>query len=317
LNTHILSPKTKTGFNISPYLQETACYLGQSLPFDEGSEMLHKLTGCELSDKQIERISHFYGQEIEEQATQEVDNQPFRAKTDLHYVMTDGSMVFTRQDGWREMKLGRVFAAKDMVNYKERREVSTSLYTAHLGNHTDFLKKFDQHLDGLKNLVAIADGAPCIWDFFDTTYPDAIQILDFFHAIERLSQLAVVQFKNKDTRSSWIEEQKKRLLEDKVEKVIETIKELVCKGQIQDIQQKTITYLNNNKRRMLYKTYTDKGYLIGSGAIESAHRHVIQQRMKLAGQRWTIQGVQQIANLRVAYKNGFQNNIKSIISKAA
>ena len=302
---------------MSPYLQETACYLGQSLPFDEGSEMLHKLTGCELSDKQIERISHFYGQAIEEQTKQEVDNQPFSAKTNLHYAMTDGSMVFTRQDGWREMKLGRVFAAQDMVNYKERREVSTSLYTAHLGNHTDFFKKFDRHLDGLKNLVAIADGAPWIWDFFDTTYPDAIQILDFFHAIERLSQLAVVQFKKKDTRSAWIEEQKKHLLEDKVEKVIETIKELVCKGQNQDIQQKTITYLNNNKHRMLYKTYTDKGYLIGSGAIESAHRHVIQQRMKLAGQRWTIQGVQQIANLRVVYKNGLGHTIKSIITKAA
>jgi hypothetical protein len=302
---------------MSPYLQETACYLGQSLPFDEGSEMLYKLTGCELSDKQIERVSHFYGQAIEEQATQAVDNQPFSAKTNLHYAMTDGSMVFTRQDGWREMKLGRVFAAKDIVNYKERREVSTSLYTAHLGNHTDFFEKFDRQLDGLKNLVAIADGAPWIWDFFDTTYPDAVQILDFFHAIERLSQLAVVQFKDKDTRCAWIEAQKKLLLEDKVEKVIETIKELVCKGQNQDIQQKTITYLNNNKRRMLYKTYTDKGYVIGSGAIESAHRHVIQQRMKLAGHRWTIQGVQQIANLRVAYKNGLDHQIKAIINKAA
>jgi Uncharacterised protein family (UPF0236) len=314
---HSLSPKTRTGFNISPYLQETACYLGQSLPFDEGSEMLAKLTGCDLSDKQIERVSHFYGQLIEEQALQEADSQPFVTQTALHYAMTDGSMVFTRQDGWREMKLGRVFAAKDMVNYKDRREVTTSLYTAHLGNHTDFFEKFDRHLDGLKNLVAIADGAPWIWDFFDTTYPDAIQILDFFHAMERLSQLAVVQFKDKDTRSAWIEEQRKQLLDDKVEVVIQTIKELVCKGQNQDIQQKTITYLNNNKRRMLYKTYTDKGYLIGSGAIESAHRHVIQQRMKLAGQRWTIQGVQQIANLRVTYKNGFEQNIKSIIKKAA
>jgi hypothetical protein len=302
---------------MSPYLQETACYLGQSLPFDEGSELLKKLTGCELSDKQIERVSHFYGNEIEVLDSQVYENQAFESKTDLHYAMADGSMVLTREDGWREMKLGRVFAAHSLLSYKERREVSISRYTAHLGSHTDFLDKFDRHLDGLKNLVAVADGAPWIWDFFETTYPDAVQILDFFHAAERLSQFAVAQFPDKNERSQWIDAQKKQLLDDKVENVIKTIKELSCKTQTIDIQNKTVTYLDNNKKRMLYKTYSDKGYLIGSGAIESAHRHVIQQRMKLAGQRWTIDGVQQIANLRVTYKNGDYDNIRKIINLAA
>jgi hypothetical protein len=302
---------------MSRYLQETACYLGQSLPFDEGSEMLKKLTGCELSDKQIERVSHFYGNEIEGFDSQVFDNQPFESNSALHYVMADGSMVLTREDGRREMKLGRVFAAQSILNYKERREVCVSRYTAHLGSHTDFLNKFDRHLDGLKNIVAVADGAPWIWDFFETTYPDAIQILDFYHAAERLSQFAVAQFPDKILRGQWVETQKKLLLQDKVEEVIKTIKELVCKGQTLDIQSKTVTYFNNNKKRMLYKTYTDKGYLIGSGAIESAHRHVIQQRMKLAGQRWTLDGVQQIANLRVAYKNKCEGNIRKIIKNAA
>ena len=302
---------------MSPYLQETACYLGQSLPFDEGSEMLLKLTGCEISDKQIERISHFYGQSLEETASQDADNQAFSAKTDLHYALADGSMVFTREDGWREMKLGRVFAASSLVAYKDRREVAKSLYTAHLGNHTDFFEKFDRHLDGLKNLVVLADGAPWIWDFFDTTYPDAVQILDVFHALERLSQFALVQFKGKDERTQWIAVQKEKLLENGIDTIIQTIKELVCKGQALEIQQKTITYLNNNKHRMLYKTYKDKGYLIGSGPIESAHRHVIQQRLKLAGQRWTLKGIQQVANLRVAYKNRQEHNILKIIKKAA
>jgi hypothetical protein len=54
---------------------------------------------------------------------------------------------------------------------------------------------------------------------------------------------------------------------------------------------------------MQYKTFQEKGLLIGSGAIEAAHRTVIQQRLKLSGQRWTKIGAQQIVNLRIAYKS--------------
>ena len=65
-----------------------------------------------------------------------------------------------------------------------------------------------------------------------------------------------------------------------------------CKGR------PLLTYYENNKGRMRHKTYKEKGLLIGSVPIEAAHRNVIQQRLKLSGQRWTIKGAQQIANLR-------------------
>jgi hypothetical protein len=61
----------------------------------------------------------------------------------------------------------------------------------------------------------------------------------------------------------------------------------------------------------------EKGFLIGSGAIESAHRHVLQQRLKLSGQRWTKPGRQQIANLRFVYKSNERHKIKNIAEKAA
>ncbi|MFV0345788.1 MAG: hypothetical protein ACK5IQ_06010, partial [Bacteroidales bacterium] len=57
-----------------------------------------------------------------------------------------------------------------------------------------------------------------------------------------------------------------------------------------------------NIKRMKYKTFLDNGLLIGSGAIESAHRDILQQRLKLSGQRWTKKGLQQIANLRIYYR---------------
>jgi hypothetical protein len=63
---HCLAPKGKKGFRQSAYLQELGCYVGQLVPFDEGSVVLEKMKGICLTDKQIERLTHYYGQLLEE-----------------------------------------------------------------------------------------------------------------------------------------------------------------------------------------------------------------------------------------------------------
>lgn len=68
---------------------------------------------------------------------------------------------------------------------------------------------------------------------------------------------------------------------------------------------------------MQYKTYRQNGLLVGSGPIESAHRNVIQQRLKLSGQRWSIKGAQQIDNLRVMKKSNNWECVLRLIKKAA
>jgi hypothetical protein len=63
-------------------------------------------------------------------------------------------------------------------------------------------------------------------------------------------------------------------------------------------------YYENNKKRMSYKQYRNTGCgIIGSGAIESAHRTVIQKRMKLSGQRWSRRGAENMLRLRVLSMN--------------
>ena len=68
---------------------------------------------------------------------------------------------------------------------------------------------------------------------------------------------------------------------------------------------------------MMYGTYKEKGYIIGSGAIESAHRNVVQQRMKLSGQRWSVNGAQYIVNLRASKKSNQWSQIVDLIKQAA
>ena len=71
-----------------------------------------------------------------------------------------------------------------------------------------------------------------------------------------------------------------------------------------------ISYYESNQKRMDYKYYKTIGVgIIGSGAIESAHRTLIQNRMKLSGQRWSLKGAQNMINLKTVYLNEQWDNI--------
>ena len=63
-----------------------------------------------------------------------------------------------------------------------------------------------------------------------------------------------------------------------------------------------VGYYRSNQKRMRYDQYIANGWLIGSGAIEAAHRHVIHARMKRAGQHWSERGGRQMSRMRAAYR---------------
>lgn len=55
---------------------------------------------------------------------------------------------------------------------------------------------------------------------------------------------------------------------------------------------------------------------IGSGAVESPHRHVLQTRMKRAGQRWALPNARRMARLRAAYRTGGTQRFYEAIRRA-
>ncbi|MEK7172414.1 MAG: hypothetical protein AAB740_00350 [Patescibacteria group bacterium] len=317
--------QSTSGFGISSYTQELMCYVGQQMVFEEGSEMFNKMKGVNISGKQIERVCHHYGGIIEEENQQLIETQQSQTYTDeernkLHYVMVDGSMYLTREEKWKEAKLGRVFKAEDDVAISyQRNMITTSTYIAHLGNQKEFFPKLEYHIDELRSLAIIADGAKYIWSWADTFYPDATQILDFFHAKEHLCAFAINYFKDTQEREQWIECYCKIMMEDDAGKVIKALEKLpkVSDNAIEKQKQTLIRYYRANLHRMRYSTFKKRGLLIGSGPIEAAHRNVLQQRMKLSGQRWTKKGFQQVANLRVVKKSNQWNRISELIKKAA
>ena len=120
-------------------------------------------------------------------------------------------------------------------------------------------------------------------------------------------------------RMDWAQEQKNKLLESKAAEVIQVITAIKCTTkQAKENQQKLISYYQNNLLRMDYARYRTIGCgIIGSGAIESAHRTIIQKRLKQSGQRWGNSGAQNVLNLRAINASGMWNKVIQNIKIAA
>lgn len=323
--SHVLSMHTEQ-FGISSKLQEFMCLLAQDRVFEEAAELLHDFLGIDICAKQIHRVSEHYGEELEESekffAEGTVDAPmvvPEQACDDPVYMMIDGSMVCMREGDWKEIKVGRIYSWKSRVAVQEgRTEVLDSLYACSMGNNRDFFKKFEPYVDPYAHKVFIADGAKWIWNWVEDYYGDSVQIIDFFHAVEKLGTYAALAYKDVGERKVWMEEQKQRLKNDQVEEVVADLERTTPKkAEENKLLKDIVRYYQRNVARMKYGTFIKKGYLIGSGAIESAHRNVIQQRLKLSGQRWSVQGAQTIANLRVYKKSNRWLEVIDQIKKAA
>ena len=228
-------------------------------------------------------------------------------------------MVFTQEDKWREMKMARIFSDSQLVYIQQdRREILRSIYVSHLGSVDKFFPKLERFLVHYRNMVILGDGAKWIWRWVEDNYPGAIQILDYYHAVEKIEDLAKHQYGDEQKRKLWLDQQKDLLLDDEVLKVIPNIKNIRSKSQpARKAKQIAINYYEQHEDRMMYKSYRKKGLLIGSGPIEAAHRSVIQQRMKLSGQKWSINGANAMANLRCYKHSGAWEVIKTVIANAA
>ena len=278
---HILC-RTPGNFRISSYLQELMCYFGQQEVFSQAEDTLKVAKGIDVSAKQIENLCHHYGelvgQQMDRQMAESDHGYTMEQLLSAYYVMVDGSMYLTREEQWKEVKLARLFSAQDHIENisKDRGMITDSNYLAHLGSSKEFLLKLEYFLEPLKELVIVADGAKWIWNWAEAFYPDAVQILDYYHAKEHLCQFAVEYFDDQQQRSNWIEQMDGLLLSDKVEQVITTLEQLPLSinKKVESKKELLINYYRNNCHRMCYQTFQQKGYLIGSGP----HRVCSQER---------------------------------------
>jgi len=291
------------GFGISPYLQEKLVFLGQLEVYKQASELAHTLLGVPVCASQIDRLTNHYGAAIDADLDQvATPDQVLSEPVEVVYAQADGAMLLT-DEGYKEAKLGRIFPAtalKASVVEERGGHIESSVFVGHVGTSTDFAVKLEAQLDPHKdlgnNLVFISDGSVWLRQMMEKSYPQATLILDMYHALAHIGEVGKAAFGAGKAGSDWFVVQRKLLLDSRLDEVLGSVKALKT---ALALRHSVCAYLESNRDRMDYKSYRERGLLIGSGAIESAHRTVMQRRLKRSGQRWSIRGAQRVLNLRV------------------
>jgi hypothetical protein len=160
-------------------------------------------------------------------------------------------------------------------------------------------------MDHADQWIALSDGGNGLDDFLDMNFPRAVRILDFQHAAGHVATLAKwvrPGVAGERLASAWCHTLKHaggaRLL-----KVLEKLDRKTMSEEARAKHENVMDYLRKNLHRMDYPQYLRHGWQIASGAIESACKTVINQRLCMGGMRWGAEGSDGVAHLRALYRS--------------
>jgi hypothetical protein len=160
----------------------------------------------------------------------------------------------------------------------------------------------EHQADRAEELVFVCDGAAWIWKLIEHYFPQAVQIVDWYHACQYLYPVAEALFDTPEQQGEWVEEMKAFLWEGEVEVVIQTCQKLLAK--VGPPAQRLMTYYSNNQERMRYAVFRQADYVIGSGTVESGCKQVVSLRLKRPGATWSLAGASATAKARAAWLSG-------------
>lgn len=297
--------------------------------FQESSELLSELAGVKVEAKQVERTAEGLGAEIAEDEKSVVEPEAPLAPT--MYMGLDGSGIPMRTselvgvegkqaDGsakTKEVKLVTVWTAEehddDGIAVRDEGSVSYSgaIETAASRDTDDTPSAFAQRVlrearrrgfDKAARQVIVADGAKWIWNIADEHFPDAIQVLDLFHAKGHICDAAkAIYGAGSELGEQWAKERHNELEQGNIEAVLEALR---VHANANQEARKCFDYLKSNRHRMSYPAFRAMGLCISSGVLEAGCKVAVGTRLKRAGMHWTVHGANNIIALRCSILSG-------------
>jgi hypothetical protein len=311
---------------MSPGLQEWVARLGGVTDFREASGLLAEYTGIELGAETVRRHSRRVGAALadaEDAALAAVEQTrepvgPIDPAPGELVVELDGVMV-RYQDGWHEVKVGAVGGAVDRtttaLSYTAAREgparFGPRLVAEAARRGALEIVGWDGPLRGrglarLRRVVVLGDGARWIWELAAEQFGDRVEIVDYYHASQHLWDVARALHPDDPTaQAAWARPLARRLRDEGIAPALDALAAVTAPAgsPAADLLRRERAFFRANADRMAYPSFKAQGLPIGSGAVESAARHVIQLRMKRPGMRWSDAGGRAIASLRSAIRS--------------
>ena len=300
------------GEGFTPALQALATLASVIEPYEAASsELLGRMAGVTVSTEKLQALVRDAGARVTAQLSAPPPDPgpaPALAQGPLT-VGLDGGMIFVDRR-WQEVKLGCVYDTADRVGPPTRGMLTRRSVVAVRGTPEALAVPVWAQAAARgaahRRVVVLGDGAPWIWHLAAEIFPDRVEILDWYHADEHISAVARGLYgEGTEKAAAWRATQLDRLATDRVDDVIDGLRFLsghqrraTTRRAVDDLAR----YLTTNRERMRYQTFRAAGYAIGSGAVESAVSHVVQQRMKRVGMRWRAAGADAMLALRSIYR---------------
>jgi hypothetical protein len=216
---------------------------------------------------------------------------------------------------WHEIKTGVFFCQEQLAETESGRgQISDKVIVRWKGAPLELGRRLGyEALRGgvgrAEETLVLGDGSKWIWNLAEDRWSDARQLLDFFHASEHLNQLALAVCGEEATAKAWSEKRLHELRHGQEQVALKIIAALEKpRGEAREVVRKEKTYFANQSGRMNYKEIADRGWPIGSGAVESACRQS-QCRFKRCGQFWTDRGFRHLSALDEARRNSHWDQI--------
>ena len=321
------------GHNVSLMLAKVIARLGAQLPFEQARQNLQWDYQVRLCKQTIQLVCEDAGLawvDAEDQQREHLQNLPpaeqleALPESDLSpeklYLYADGTMLHTEGD-WREIRVAKVVAtdAADQTIHVDQR--------ARFLSCEDFAWQLTTlaHQAGYRRAarrVFLADGARWLWDMAATHFPDAVQILDWYHLSEHVHQTSATLFGEGSAEGrDFSDERLQELWEGRCEQTLDELrwlrKKLRSRGK-RECLRKLLVYLEHNRQRIDYPRYRELGLQVGSGPVESACKTLVGARCKQAGMRnWTRRGAEGVLRLRAALQTDRYDDLWQSAPKTA
>ncbi len=314
--------------HLSPALQDKVLFTVTATGTYEQAAAVATKWGCPMDDSTVHVLVQRQGARAEAQTqarlkTVPVEIAPRRAPSALDVVMIDGFLVrFRGPDwgqerareaavAWHEMKTG-IYYRHDQAGRNEsgRGLLAEKVVVSWQGSPVELGERLQHEarrrgLGRARQVEAVGDGAPWIWNLFSTRWAQAVGVLDFYHASQHLWELGrALHPKDEKQVAAWVEPRRHRLRHGEEVVVLQEIAGLKAgRGERGKIVRREQNYFASQAGRMAYETIAERGWPIGSGAVESACRQR-QCRYKRCGQFWTEPGLRHLCALEEARANG-------------
>ena len=311
-------------FKITPAAMLKIAYWAQNQSsYQRAEDAISEALRININDDTIRQVTNYVGGMVFQKDCANAD-EAFQSltsgklkfaqnKSGVVYILTDGAALNTRfkddaGSSWRENKLGEVFTTRDVrywTNHKGERchQIMKKEYVSYVGAAEEFKKHLfacalRNGYGQFKETVVLGDGATWIRNMVDELYPDAQQILDYFHLCENVYAYAKSLF-NMDALkyTPWAKRVCALLKASQYKLVLQELTQIKDK-QPNNCSVNLYGYISNNIKNIDYAAYEKKGYFIGSGAIESGNKIILQDRLKRAGMRWNVNTAQAMLTLK-------------------